>query len=225
MGLFRLYWIPQGMDPSLGTYVRYAADELLAIVTLESQRARAVVVGEDLGTVEEEVRERLATHRLLSYRLLWFEADPPARYPELALAAVTTHDLPTVAGLWSGADLRTQQRLGLRPNEAGLREIAERLRAMTGLPERAQVHEVIVRAHQLLAEAPSVVVTATLEDALAVEERPNMPSTTAEWPNWSLALPTPLEDLETQPLTQAVADTLRRRSSPQGRTRGSMGAP
>ena len=225
MGLFRLYWIPQGMDPSLGAYVRYAADELLAIVTLESQRARAVVVGEDLGTVEEGVRERLATHRLLSYRLLWFEADPPARYPELALAAVTTHDLPTVAGLWSGADLRTQQRLGLRPNEAGLREIAERLQAMTGLPERAQVHEVIVRAHQLLAEAPSVVVTATLEDALAVEERPNMPSTTAEWPNWSLALPIPLEDLETQALARAVADTLRRRSSPQGSTRGSMGAP
>ena len=224
MGLFRLYWIPQGMDPSLGAYVRYAADELLAIVTLESQRARAVVVGEDLGTVEEEVRERLATHRLLSYRLLWFEADPPARYPELALAAVTTHDLPTVAGLWSGADLRTQQRLGLRPNEAGLREIAERLRTMTGLPEEAKVHEVIVHAHQLLAEAPSVMVTATLEDALAVEERPNMPSTTAEWPNWSLALPIPLGDLETQALTRAVADTLRRRSSPQGSTRGSMGA-
>ena len=225
MGLFRLYWIPQGMDPSLGAYVRYAADELLAIVTLESQRARAVVVGEDLGTVEEGVQERLAAHRLLSYRLLWFEADPPARYPELALAAVTTHDLPTIAGLWSGADLRTQQRLGLRPNEAGLREIAERLQAMTGLPEGAKVHEVIVRAHQLLAEAPSVVVTATLEDALAVEERPNMPSTTAEWPNWSLALPASLEDLETQALARAVADTLKRRRSPQASRRGSMGAP
>jgi 4-alpha-glucanotransferase len=218
MGLFRLYWIPQGMDPSLGAYVRYAADELLAIVTLESQRARAVVVGEDLGTVEEEVRERLATHRLLSYRLLWFEADPPARYPELALAAVTTHDLPTVAGLRSGADLRTQQQLGLRA-------IAERLRAMTGRSKQAKVHEVIVRAHQLLAEAPSVVVTATLEDALAVEERPNMPSTTAEWPNWSLALPTPLGDLETQALTRAVADTFRRRWSPQGSKHGSTGVP
>jgi 4-alpha-glucanotransferase len=224
MGLFRLYWIPEGMDPSLGAYVRYAADELLAIVALESQRARAVVVGEDLGTVEEGVRERLLAHRLLSYRLLWFEADPPACDPELALAAVTTHDLPTVAGLWSGADLRTQRRLGLRPNEAGLREIADRLRAMTGLPERAKVREVIVRAHQLLAEAPSVVVTATLEDALAVEERPNMPGTTAEWPNWSLALPTPIEDLETQELAWAVADALRRRRPPSG-GRGSLGAP
>jgi 4-alpha-glucanotransferase len=225
MGLFRLYWIPQGMDPSLGAYVRYAADELLAIITLESQRARAVVVGEDLGTVEEGVRERLAAHRLLSYRLLWFEADPPARYPELALAAVTTHDLPTIAGLWGGADLRTQRRLGLRPNEAGLREIAERLRAMTGLAEGARVSEVIVRAHQLLAEAPSAVVTATLEDALAVEERPNMPGAASERPNWSLALPTPLEDLEGQALARAVADTLKRRLSPQSGGCGSTGAP
>jgi 4-alpha-glucanotransferase len=225
MGLFRLYWIPQGMDPGHGAYVRHAADELLAIITLESQRAHAVVVGEDLGTVEDGVRERLAAHRLLSYRLLWFETTPPARYPELALAAVTTHDLPTIAGLWRGTDLRTQQRLGLHPNEAGLREIAERLRVMTGLPEEAKVHEVIVRAHQLLAEAPSVLVTATLEDALAIEERPNMPGAAAEWPNWSLALPVPLEDLETQALTRAVANTLRRRRSPQGSRYGSTAPP
>jgi 4-alpha-glucanotransferase len=96
---------------------------------------------------------------------------------------------------------------------------------MTGLPEEAKVHEVIVRAHQLLAEAPSVLVTATLEDTLAVEERPNMPSTTAEWPNWSLALPVPLGDMETQALTRAVANTLRRRCSPHGSRCSSTGAP
>ena len=215
MGLFRLYWIPQGADPSLGAFVRYAADELLAIVALESQRARAPVVGEDLGTVEAGIREQLAAHQLLSYRLLWFETDPPARYPELALAAATTHDLPTIAGLWSGADLRVQRQLGLRPNEEGLREIIQRLRVMTGLPEEATGCEVILRAYQLLAEAPSVAVTATLEDALALEERPNMPSTTTEWPNWSLALPTSLENLQTLTFTRAVAETLRRRRSPQ----------
>jgi 4-alpha-glucanotransferase len=225
MGLFRLYWIPQGMDPSLGAYVRYPADELLAIVALESQRAQAVVVGEDLGTVEAGVQERLAAHRLLSYRLLWFEADPPVRYPELALAAVTTHDLPTIAGLWGGADLRLQQRLGLRPNEEGLQEIRERLRAITGVPGEATVREVVVRAHERLAEAPSVVVTATLEDALAVEERPNLPSTTNERPNWSLALPASLEDVQTQAFVRAVADTLKWRRPPQASGRGPTGAP
>jgi 4-alpha-glucanotransferase len=82
---------------------------------------------------------------------------------------------------------------------------------MTGVPENADVHEVIVRAHQLLAEAPSLVVTATLEDALAVEERPNIPNTTAEWPNWSLALPASLELLETQPLAREIGGMLGRR--------------
>jgi 4-alpha-glucanotransferase len=96
---------------------------------------------------------------------------------------------------------------------------------MTGLPERAKVREVVVRAHQLLAEAPSAVVTATLEDALAVEERPNMPGATAACPNWSLALPTPLENLEGQALARAVADTLKRRRSPQSGRRGPTGAP
>jgi 4-alpha-glucanotransferase len=82
---------------------------------------------------------------------------------------------------------------------------------MTGVPENADVHEVIVRAHQLLAEAPSMVVTATLEDALAVEERPNIPNTTTEWPNWSLALPASLELLETHPLAREIGAILGRR--------------
>src|SRR5206468_3945924 len=83
---------------------------------LESQRAHAYVVGEDLGTVEAGTREALAAHRVLSYRLVWFEHEPPAAYPKLALSAVTTHDLPTIAGLLSGSDLRMQYDLGLRPN-------------------------------------------------------------------------------------------------------------
>jgi 4-alpha-glucanotransferase len=224
MGLFRLYWIPQGADPSMGAFVRYPAEDLLAIVALESHRARAVVVGEDLGPVEQAAQTQLVAHRVLSYRLLWFETGPTSRYPELALAAITTHDLPTIAGLWSGADLHVQRELGLQPNEEGLRDIRERLGAMTGLPEGAEVGEVIVRAHHLLAEAPSVVVTAALEDALAVEERPNMPGTTTEWPNWSLALPIPLEEVETDALARAIADPLRRRRSPQASRHGPPGA-
>jgi 4-alpha-glucanotransferase len=214
MGLFRLFWIPRGAEPSTGAFVRYPADEFLAILALESSRAQAFVVGEDLGTVEAGVRDQLDAHRLLSYRLLWFETDPPLSYPAQALAAVTTHDLPTVVGLWSGADLQTQHDLGLQPNAAGLQEIRQRLQAMTGLPEATEVDEVVLRTHQLLAEAPSALIVATLEDALAVAERPNMPNTTAEWPNWSLALPCPLEAIERHPLVRAVATALQRGEKP-----------
>ena len=119
MGLFRLFWIPSGRPPSDGAYVRSAPDDLLSVVALESHRARAVIVGEDLGTVEEEVRHELKQRRILWSRLLWFEKMAPSRFPAQALAAVTTHDLPTIAGLWSGADLAAQKRLELAPNESG----------------------------------------------------------------------------------------------------------
>lgn len=209
MGLFRLFWIPQGADPSAGAYVRYPEDELLAILALESERSKAYIVGEDLGTVEEGVRNQLAESRILSYRLLWFEPDPPATYPEMALAAVTTHDLPTVAGLWSGSDLQAQRQLGLQPNEDGTAQMRERLRAMTGVKDEAPAEEVITRAYELLAQAPSAIVTATLEDALAVEERPNIPGTTET--SWSLALPESLETLESSPLARAISERLRGR--------------
>lgn len=209
MGLFRLFWIPQGASPTAGAYVRYPQDELLAILALESQRSKAYIVGEDLGTVEEGVRTKLADSRVLSYRLLWFESDPPARYPELSLAAVTTHDLPTVAGLWSGADLKAQRDLGLEPNEEGTLKIAERLSAMTGSTDETPVEEVITRTYELLAQTPSAIVTATLEDALAVEERPNIPGTTET--SWSLALPESLEALKASPLARAIGERLRGR--------------
>ena len=209
MGLFRLFWIPQGAGPSAGAYVRYPEHELLAILALESERSKAYIVGEDLGTVEEGVRTQLANSRVLSYRLFWFESDPPARFPELALAAVTTHDLPTIAGLWSGADLKAQRELGLEPNEEGTLKIAERLSAMTASTDETPVEEVITRTYELLAQAPSVIVTATLEDALAVEERPNIPGTTET--SWSLALPESLEALESSPLARAIGERLRDR--------------
>lgn len=213
MGFFRLFWIPWGTRPVDGAYVRYPARDLLAIVALESHRAGAVIVGEDLGTVEPGVREELAAQQILSIRLLWFEPGAPARYPRMALAAVTTHDLPTIAGLWSGTDLQEQYAVGLKPNEAGTRALRERLGTLTGVPDDADVREVVLRTHRLLAEAPSMLITATLEDALAIAERPNMPGTSTERPNWSLALPVPLEALQAHPLPRAVAEVLARRQA------------
>jgi 4-alpha-glucanotransferase len=210
MGLFRLFWVPAGATPAEGGYVRYPADDLLAIVALESQRAGAVVVGEDLGTVEAGVRERLADHGILSYRVMWFEDGPTSRYPPLAMAAITTHDLPTIAGLWSGADIAEQRALGLEPNEVALEATRKRLGSAIGAAAEPSLDDVVAAAHGVLAAAPSLLVTATLDDALMVAERPNVPGTTAERPNWSLALPEPLERLETTPLALRIAAALAR---------------
>jgi 4-alpha-glucanotransferase len=214
MGLFRLFWVPVGMEPSRGAYVRYDADELLSIVALESVRARAFIVGEDLGTLEEGVREKLAERNVLSYRLLWFESAAPANYPRLSLAAVSTHDLPTIAGLWSGADLEEQRDVGMAVNEEGTARTREHLRNLVDRPEDAAVEEVITRAHERLSEAGSMMVVASLEDALGVERRPNLPGTMNDTrPNWSIALPKPLEEIESDPLVSAVAHSLARRSN------------
>lgn len=210
MGLFRLFWIPVGVPPAEGGYVRYPADDLLAIVALESHRAGAFVVGEDLGTVEAGVRERLADHGILSYRVMWFEEGPASGYPELSMAAVTTHDLPTIAGLWTGADIVEQRSLGLEPNEAALAATRKRLALATGVGPEPTIDDVVAATHELLGAAPSVLVTATLDDALGIVERPNVPGTTSERPNWSLALPVALEQLEATPLARRIARALAR---------------
>lgn len=214
MGLFRLFWIPQGSQASQGAYVRYDEREMLSIVALESERAHAYVVGEDLGTVEEGARETLASFQVLSYRLLWFEKQKPSEYPVNALAAVTTHDLPTVAGMWTGSDLERQRELGLKPNDESTAEIHERLCATAGLDQRCSLHEVIGGTYQLLSSAPSRVLTACLDDALAVEERPNIPATTNDKnPNWSLALPKPIEEIMTAPLASKISRVLSERNN------------
>ena len=208
MGLFRLWWIPAGSAPGDGAYVRYPARDLLRIVALESQRAGAIIVGEDLGTVEESARQLLAASDILSYRLLWFESEPPARWPRTAMAAVTTHDLPTVAGLWDGSDLAEQRAVGIDPNEEGTAEIVTRLAARAHVDRGAPVSDAVAGAYALLAEAPAVLLCATLEDAVGATKRPNIPGTDAERPNWSLALPVSLEDLEENPLARRVARIL-----------------
>jgi 4-alpha-glucanotransferase len=110
MGLQHLYWIPQGQKPSAGAYVRYPIEDLLGILALESHRHGCLIIGEDLGTVPEGFRERTAEENILSYRVLFFEQEPetgaflaPSAYPELALATVGSHDLPTLRGCGKGA--------------------------------------------------------------------------------------------------------------------------
>jgi 4-alpha-glucanotransferase len=209
MGLFRLWWIPVGGQSAQGTYVRYPAEDLLGIVALESQRSGGFIVGEDLGTVEPGVRERLAAANILGVRLLYFEPRPPAEYPALTMAAANTHDLPTIAGMWSGADLAAQAALGMPVND-DMRGTRGHCARIIGVPDSATAVEAIEATYRALATAPSLVVLASLEDALAIEERPNMPGTIFEWPNWSLAWPGGLESLEASPLARRIAAALRR---------------
>ncbi|PZS21175.1 MAG: 4-alpha-glucanotransferase [Acidimicrobiales bacterium] len=213
MGLFRLWWIPEGAEATDGAYVRYPWSQLLDILALESVRAQAVVVGEDLGTVEDFVRDELGRRDVLSTAVMWFEEGAPETFRRRAVASVTTHDLPTVAGVWTGADLAAQTELGLEPDVAAHEGLRSRLRGWTALGDDTDPGQVALATYRRLAAAPSVVLAATLEDALGISERPNLPGTVDERPNWSLALPVPLEEVLADPVVEAVAEALSTRAA------------
>ncbi len=222
MGLFRLYWIPVGGTPADGCYVYTPFKDLLGIVALESLRAGSYVVGEDLGTIEPYVRDELAAANILSYKLSQFEPGPSCEFAEHALAAVTTHDLATVPGIWTGSDLLAQRSIGVSPNEEGMRAVRRDIARRGGFPEVSElgapalqddptVHELVLGVYAELATAPCKLLTATLDDALGVEERPNMPGTIDEWPNWRIALPLDLDTALADQRVAAVASTLQNR--------------
>jgi 4-alpha-glucanotransferase len=252
MGLWRLWWIPDGAPAGAGCYVRYPDEELLDILALESVRAGAFVVGEDLGTVPPGVREELARRSILRSAVGLFEDEPPGAWPPLAVGSISTHDLPTLEGLRTGADASARRRAGLAVDEAADARARARLGAWlpdfgldatgrpgaTAEPPETDEHGVdgepgataeprtteerrggsaalspvdagAVALHRVLGASPCRVVVASLEDVLGVAERPNMPGTTDSWPNWSLALPRPLEELVEDPRAVAVLRALR----------------
>jgi 4-alpha-glucanotransferase len=211
MAFFRLFWIPRGRPASEGTYVRYPFEDLLAIVALESTRSKTLVIGEDLGTVPDWIREQLAQARVLSYRVFYFEhgADgamkPPGDYPVRSLAVATTHDLPTLAGFWSGEDLRVRSGLGAFPDDAARhRAWEERQRDKVGILSAlkrenllptdvtedlatvpAMTTELCQAIHLYLARTPSCIVLANFEDGLGELSQTNLPGTIDSHPNWT----------------------------------------
>jgi 4-alpha-glucanotransferase len=209
LGLFRLFWIPPS-GAAHGTYVRQHVSDLLDILALESHRAGAYVVGEDLGTVEDGVREELATRDILRYRVLWFENDHPRSWAAGALGSVTTHDLPTVAGLWSGEDLQTLRDTGLAIDEGVQQRMVATLADRTGLPRDASPEDACVAAAATIGEAGSDLVLVQLEDAIAARHRINVPGTDEERPdNWSIPLPLAVEDLPGDATATRVVAALR----------------
>ncbi len=249
MALIRLFWIPRGLPAKDGTYVLYPADDLLGILALESVRHRAVVVGEDLGTVPDEVREKLTAYGVLSYRVFYFEREPdgswkaPATYPAQAVAVVTTHDLPTLTGFWKGYDIQVRARLGLFPDDQThakawderRRDKRLMLQALQGqglLPEGvgsdpetvpAMTEDLCQAIHTFLARTPSWIVLVALEDCLGILDQTNLPGTLDTHPNWSLKIPVSLDELRQEAKIRGLAallNGLRPFTSGQGPTPG-----
>jgi 4-alpha-glucanotransferase len=225
-GLWRLWWVPPGESADRGTYVHYDADVMLAVLVLEAHRAGALVVGEDLGTVEPEVTEGLAERHVLGSSVLWFTRDlddpaepllPPARWSEDSVATVSTHDLPTASGFLRAEHVRARAELGLLadvPAEearaaADRAELVELLRT-EGLvgPDPAE-DELVVALHALLGRTRSRIALVSPYDVVGEVRQPNLPGTVDEYPNWRLPLPLSLEELVTDPRVRAVVDVVR----------------
>ncbi|MET9451813.1 4-alpha-glucanotransferase [Streptomyces cinerochromogenes] len=227
MGLFRLWWVPEGRPPSEGTYVRYDAEAMLGVLTLEAHRAGAAVIGEDLGTVESSVRAALDERGILGTSVQRFEylggsegrhgPLPPERWRRNCLATLTTHDLPTTAAWLSGEHVDLRARLGLltRPEaEEKAEAAAERDGWLTELERLGLLPDPdgdVVALHRFLCRTPARLLGVWLPDATGDRRPQNIPGTSSVHPNWRLPVsdeqgrPVPLEDLPGRPLTAALS--------------------
>ncbi len=190
VGLTRLYCIPPGHGPDRGAYVRQFGTELLDIACMEAARVGAALIGEDLGTVEEQFRTELRKRDVAGYRVGWFEEAPPEDWPGLGIGMLTTHDLPTIAGVWTGADEEDRLAAGLPADPGALAAFRERLADLSSAPDSDPVDRVAAAATGRLWRAGSDVVLVTPEDALGLTHRPNLPGTVTTHPNWRQTLPT-----------------------------------
>ena len=211
MQLWRLYWVPLGGHAGGGVYVHYPVEALLAVLRLEAHRAGAWVVGEDMGTVAAGVRDTMATQGMLGYRAAL--RLPVDQFPEAVMGASSTHDQATIAGTLTNSDNDDLRRIGKAANFAQLEGVRAELAEFAGVdlgqpigPD--QVAQAVRAQYNRLSGCAARVVLASLDDAGAVAERPNMPGTVVTWPNWCLSLPRPVEDLLQEPLAREVARIL-----------------
>ncbi|HUH72214.1 MAG TPA: 4-alpha-glucanotransferase [Mycobacterium sp.] len=233
IGLFRLWWIPDGAPPTRGTYVRYDHEAMTGIVALEAHRAGALVVGEDLGTVEPWVRDYLLLRGLLGTSILWFELDrdgnggplPAERWREYCLSSVTTHDLPPTAGYLAGDHVRLRESLGLLTRPVGEELKSDRAHLAAWMAELRRVgllgdHEddpeqIVLALYRYLGRTPSRLLGVALTDAVGDHRTQNQPGTTDEYPNWRVPLtgpdgrPVMLEDVFTDPRAATLAEAVR----------------
>ncbi len=224
MRFFRLYWIPDGIDATGGAYVRDRADDLIRILALESVRNRVLVIGEDLGTVEPYIRETLNRFGVYSYRVFFFEHNAhgqfrdPGEYPEQALVCTATHDLPTLAGFWTGRDIEARRGAGMLDDHAYSAQWssrdAEKQKMLNvlhrggllpaGYPtDAAQIKELTPELHKgaigFLARTPSALLAVNQEDLTREPNQQNLPGSTWQYPNWGRKMRFTLEQLTSDP--------------------------
>lgn len=224
LGFSRLWLIPEEGEADEGAYLRYPLEDMLRLVALESWRHRAVVIGEDLGTVEAGLRERLDSRGVLGISVLWFERDgeeflPADRWRGGTLATTTTHDLPTLAGWWEGRDLAWRETLGLLAEDETLDALLaerrldrQRLAGASGLAFTASesglesdaidTESIVDAAIDFVVSTPTALTLLPLEDILGLQEQPNLPGTIDEHPNWRRRLPASACELLQSPAAQ-----------------------
>ena len=236
MRLFRLFWIPAGMEPAQGTYVRDNAADLMSILALESVRSQNIIVGEDLGTVSDEIRDMLGRFRILSYRVFYFERTretgfvPILKYPRQALVASATHDLATMTGFWHYRDIEARHAAGLLDGNAYREQTdgrkadkqlmldilhAEKLIPIDTERNAEKITDIDGDLHNgivgFLARVPCMLLLLNQEDLTKETEQQNLPGSTAEYPNWQRKMKIRIEDLygpEMKPFTIMVRNQL-----------------
>lgn len=215
LGLSRLWLVPHGASAEDGAYLQYPMDDLLRLIALESWRHEAIVIGEDLGTVPEGFDARLAQAGLLGIRVLMFQREGerfllPTEWPEYAISTTTTHDLPTVAGWWTGRDIDWRLRFDLLESgqtEADARQLREHERkllwqaltesgcASGSMPDHRADPAPLAPVIEFISAAPSPLAMLPIEDALGLPEQPNLPGTVDDHPNWRRRLAQPVENV------------------------------
>lgn len=235
MWLYRLFWIVKEGEKRTATYIKYPDKDLFGILSLESQINENIIIGEDLGTVPEELRNILKEKSILSWKVFYFERIgedflDPKNYPIYSVATINTHDLPTLAGYWTGKDIEEKLKLKIYNEEEAKnqyelrnkerRKIIELLNLKGYFNEKEPItedsiydSEIAYYFYKLLSESPSKIVLASIYDMLGESDQPNMPGTTTQYPNWSLRLSVPIEEIENHPyfvsITNALSDRLK----------------
>lgn len=221
LGLMRQFWVPRGAEGKEGAYVSFPMDALMRLVAEESVATHCMVVGEDLGTVPEGLRERLARGNFLSYKVLWFERDnaafrPPNAYPYLSLACLGSHDLPTFAGWAQGAHLDLDHKLKRNPDEAKQRrdyEIERQALLKAFGAAHIDKEDLMMGAHRFLAQTGSAIAFAQVDDLFGEVDQLNVPGTDREYPNWRRRNDRPVGDLTNDAEAQRILEILRKERS------------